>query len=403
MALPRCHRCETRQLTCHYEWISAADKLDIPETDVPAVQDTGGGGGGGEHLGFAVGGECIAPAAIEAISAGQLNIALYSTPNTSGLDLDWPSIMSNIEELATPGHLDQHYSTPENRPPSEQQLDERTFFAVKEIRKYPNLFVQACQTPFIHKALYQERMPCALQDTLAVCALYGQKNNDNESIVRRAVSQKAAQILGDESMNSATAVDQLARLQALILLRIIQLFDGDIRLRAEAEQTELLFINMIRQVQSRMHHLSGNEKPLSRIYSLDRRLDGGVSDVGACSWQKWVFAEALRRTILIGWTVGGLYSMLKNGSDSYHHEFNALSFYAQSALWDAQSEYRWLAALHKTSPLPVRLSDWDSDVEELGPTDVEGLGIMMMVLMKGIDVCAEWLGEERQSQFCLCA
>jgi hypothetical protein len=182
-------------------------------------------------------------------------------------------------------------------------------------------------------------------------------------------------------------IEQLASAQVLCLYQIIQLFDGDIALRSQAEVAGPVLDRWLRK-------LKFHAKPVSDA------LRNSIHTAPAHdAWQTWVFDECVRRTLIVGFSIEGLYSFLKNGWDASHHDFAELGFYAQRALWTAPSEYFWLAALNDHLLLPVWFRTWESDIAQAQPADMEELGVIMMGFIKGMDYCRHWLGKEALHKF----
>ena len=312
-----------------------------------------------------------------------------SLPPFPDYDLDWTDIMDNIENYWVCDQI-KPTDSPSRSVLAGEIYQERIIHTVRRIKAYPSLLVSQASTPFIHAKLYSEYMPGVIHDVLGICALYGQKTERNQTLVFQAISHKAAQLTAEHTAYGLSAVEQLASLQALIIYQIIRLFDGDIRQRADAERANTILDEWTQQIKPRME----------RINSVTG--DDGVLPtltVTADSWRRWIYAESLRRTVLVSFSVQGLYCFLKNGWDDSHHEINHLSFYAQRALWDAPSEHYWRSTMMEVAALPVRFGSWDSDMMYAKPSDMEDLGMTMMVLMKGVDECRQWVGNENLETF----
>lgn len=95
----------------------------------------------------------------------------------------------------------------------------------------------------------------------------------------------------------------------------------------------------------------------------------------------------------------GLYFFLKNGWDPPPEELKGLSFYAHRDLWSARSSNAWTRAVQHYSPAPVALFNWDSDLFAVGPSQLDELGMTLMVLIKGVDNCCKWVGHENVHMF----
>jgi hypothetical protein len=303
-------------------------------------------------------------------------------------DLDWPDVMTDIDSFLVPDQLGA-FDTPDRSVLAGEIYQGRIIYSVKRMKAYPDLFIRQGSTPFIHGSLYVDSMPTAIHDVLGVCALYGQKTERNQSLVFRTISHKASRLVEDYSPAGSSAMEQLASVQALTLYQIIRLFDGDIRQRADAERADSTLNAWTKQLKLRLQRLSGTsqtDNPPALSLTTD-------------SWRSWLFTESLRRTLIISFSVQGLYCFLKNGWDDCHHEFEDLSFYAQRALWAAPSEHYWQQALKQHPMLPLRFSNWDEDIADATPADIEDLGMIMMALMKGVDYCQAWVGERERERF----
>ncbi|KAJ5796987.1 uncharacterized protein N7518_005527 [Penicillium psychrosexuale] len=384
MASPRCYRCKVRSLECQYQ---NASPFSRPTNTLPRPEQ--------ETL--------TNPAAFDERSVSDFlrcnmadDVGLIfedppmdiSLPSFPDYNLDWQDVMENIQDFAIPDQLKVNDS-PSRSVLAGEIFQARIVYSVKRLKAFPNAFVSEGKTAFIHQGLYESYIPQPIQDILGVCALYGGKTVANQGLVYRIITQLADRLMVDYAHSSA--VDQLASVQAMALLQIIRLFDGDIRQRADAERTEPHFVELIRQLQHRSQQLEGTEGNTTCP----------ISSEATESWQSWLFAESLRRTIIVGYTLQGLYCFLKNGWDDSHHEFGNLSFFAQKGLWAANSEFQWQSALKNHQPLPVRFNSWDDDISNAKPTDIDDLGMTMMVLLKGVDHCSRYAGDDYVETFSL--
>ncbi|GIJ91892.1 hypothetical protein Asppvi_010867 [Aspergillus pseudoviridinutans] len=294
-------------------------------------------------------------------------------PSFPDYDLDWSDVMANIDSFAVPDQIGADNTAPTRSVLAGQIYQERIIYAVKTLKSWPGLYAERGHIPFIHAHLYAQCLP---------------SNDRNGRLVARCVSQAARRLVNEHhKLDTLSPIEQLASVQVLCLYQIIQLFDGDVSLRSEAEAARPLLDQWIRQLKHRA-------KPV----------DSALKDVVSATsthdpWWGWVFDECVRRTLIVGFTIEGLYSFLKDGWDASHHDFTDLSFYAQRALWDAPSGYFWRTALRDRLLLPVRFPSWDADTTNAQPTDLEELGMIMLVFIKGLDYCREWAGKEALGRF----
>lgn len=241
-------------------------------------------------------------------------------------NLDWQDVMENIQDFSVPDQIRDHDS-PRKSVLAGEICQDRVIYAVKWLKSLPRRFVVEGQIPFIHKSLYGLHPPHAIQDILGACALYIQKNEANEGLVYRNLTQQADRLV--ENYANSSALEQLAAVQSLALLQIIRFFDGDIRQRADAERTESLFLQWIHQLQHRLKESDGMSQ---------------IDD----SWQSWLLSESLRRTIIMGYTLQGFYCFLKNGWDDSHHEFNKVILLCAKGTLDCSIR------------VPMAISSWET-------------------------------------------
>jgi hypothetical protein len=107
-------------------------------------------------------------------------------------------------------------------------------FIVQSLKGFPRTFAKDSCTPWMHRNLYQDQMPCSMQSCFTVSALYSNMTSSNKTLVFRVLCQSMNELKQQQMTN--TPQEKLARAQALFLYQIICLFDGDITLRSNADR-----------------------------------------------------------------------------------------------------------------------------------------------------------------------
>lgn len=265
---------------------------------------------------------------------------------------------------------------------SDTTLQARVEFAAKKIAAVPKTFTEQGQTMFIHRLLFQERSPPALQDAFGVCALYCLRNTENRALVFRNLEHRRQQLIANTDPLLAPKMDLLEALQALILYQIISLFDGDIRLRAQAEADEPVLMAWAAHLRSRTRQVQ-----LSPPAPAESRL---LSESTFTDWRRWLIEESSRRTVIAAFMLNGVYDFLKLGYDAVPDL--RMSFTAQAALWNSQSEISWRRAHSERERLEVQVTHWDMMIAKARPGDLEELGVLIMAMLKGIEATGKWLG-----------
>ncbi|KAF5676711.1 RAS small monomeric GTPase [Fusarium circinatum] len=376
MAVPKCYRCRVRSIECLYPRPStrralAQSSKDLPQESARATLNESRT-------------ESQNASTLSYITSDVDNLALPPFPD---YDLDWQEAMTNLNNFLVPVLLNPH-DTAEKNVLAGEKYQRRIVYTIERFKSYPKQLVLHGQIPFIHRRIVEKYLPPPLTRTLAICALYQTKCETNQQLVYSTIQQHADELI-DLIQLADSDVDLLSSVQAFILLQILRLLDGDIRQRANAENMKTFFVNSIRRLQQRMISVEESTQILS----------SQLRTPGSDTWVSWCLTESLRRTIIIGYSLHGLYSFLRNGWDDAHHEFPALSFFGQRALWSSTSRFEWESAVANCHTLPIRFAHWELDMATAKPEDMDELGVIMMALTMGMDDCCRWVGDDLLEKF----
>ncbi|KAJ5615192.1 transcription factor gsfR2 [Penicillium hordei] len=383
--LPKCQRCLTKNIDCEY---NGRHPGRLRETTGRIVD---------ENIAF------VEPFPSELFSDWQLqrSPALPTTsilsPHTNDVLFNFANDPFDFESIPQGGFLSsavigdtvaQQDQNDVGRIISDTTAQARVDFAAKKLAMVPKIFSQQGQTMFIHRILVQDRSPPVLQDALSACALYSLKNTENQVLVFRNLEHKRQQLIANIDPLLATKTDLLEALQALILYQIMSLFDGDIRLRAQAEVDEPVLLTWANHLMLRTHQV----QPPSAPAEAQHLLGSTFTD-----WRRWLIEESSRRTVITAFMLKGVYSFLKLGRDTVPDL--RMSFTAQTALWNSQSEISWQRAQNEREWLELWVTHWDEAVGKAKPGDLEELGILIMVMLKGIVATGKWLGHSHNIRY----
>jgi hypothetical protein len=192
-------------------------------------------------------------------------------------------------------------------------------FCVHQLQGCVRTMVQAVETPFLKASTSINLNPSPIHDAFSTAASYVARNTVNEEIVNGLTVARSNDLLERACWSFE---EHLATAQALLFLHIIQLFDGDIQMRAEAENRGVLVQDRIMSLLARQEH----ELP---------------DTISASAWLKWTFMESVRRTYLIFVFVEAIYANLKQGYCELVHLLSTLPLALDGALWNAKSEAEW--------------------------------------------------------------
>ncbi|GKZ65178.1 transcription factor gsfR2 [Aspergillus niger] len=266
----------------------------------------------------------------------------------------------------------------------------RVEFAARRLAAVPQTFSEQVQTMFIHRVLFQERRSPVLLDALSACALYRLKTPQSQGLVFCNLEHRRQHLIANMDPSLASKMDLLEALQALILYQIIRLFDGDIRLRAQAEADEPVLMMWAAHLKSHVRHTPPS--PSAAPVKARPLLESTFAD-----WRQWLIEESSRRTVITALMLKGIYGFLKVGHDTVPDL--RVSFTAQAALWNSQSQTSWQRARSENERLEVWVTHWDEAMAKAKPSDLEELGILIMAMLKGIDATRKWLGYSHTTQY----
>ncbi|KAK9351036.1 hypothetical protein V1523DRAFT_42148 [Lipomyces doorenjongii] len=205
---------------------------------------------------------------------------------------------------------------------------------LQKMKYLPQMFACSRKTPFMHARLYDANLPNAIQDAFTISASYYTKTPETEDMIFRILEAKSVHLV-EQNQNAQSLEEHLAAVQALMLFQIIQLFDGDIRQRSLAEQNMTTL----------------------RVWTTQLRI--WIRELGpASTWQSWIFAESVRRTIIMSDVIEGLYSALKFGYCANIPTLSIHPFTSGAALWDATSSTAWLREANCASSETVLYGDF---------------------------------------------
>ncbi|KAK0610804.1 hypothetical protein B0T14DRAFT_411118, partial [Immersiella caudata] len=168
------------------------------------------------------------------------------------------------------------------------------------LRNTPLAFAGRGQTVFIHKALFPDgKVPGPLLAAFGISAGCASMNENNRAILFQAVD---AQVNGLLAVHSPTLTHRnLARLQAMVLYQIIRLFHGGVEQRIVSErQAYAVRAQALRLLRSVDSHAG-------------TKSDAADDEMEPQTWEKWVLAESIRRTVFMAFKLYTVYSAFRYG------------------------------------------------------------------------------------------
>jgi hypothetical protein len=280
--------------------------------------------------------------------------------------------------------------------------DEALTYFIGQLHSWLRQFASEGHCPFIHSQLWKIHLPDCIQDAFASLAAYQSRTPVTEKMVMRIIETRANNLVGGQSASAdgdfgvvmLDSACHLARTQSLLIYKIIRLFDGDIRARAQAEKHIDILSQWARQLwQSANLVLSSNHVDASieggnsnGPVDTQLRTDGSVTS----TWQAWIFAESIRRTYLAATLTEAVYLTLKQ---SWAPCPGGIMFSGGAGLWEATSALSWFSQYQKNIVNGVRCIDGDQLFTSAKPSDVDEFCHATLIVSYGLERFDRWRNE----------
>ncbi|KAI1826987.1 hypothetical protein F4861DRAFT_463769 [Xylaria intraflava] len=248
------------------------------------------------------------------------------------------------------------------------------FYIVNRVKEFSAEIAARNTTPFLHRRLYHDYMPQCILSVFSTCVLYASRTPENTAMVIKALSHNARELVDNESRRvTLPPVEKLARAQALFLYQMIRLFDGDVTLRAQGERD----IALLKKWLGELCHIRDN---LGDLVLLEQ---ASIREQPPIEWEKWIFAECVRRTVLVAYAALNLYELLK---DPTYREIDSPWNYAHRwtlgrSLWEATSTSEFSRAWKESShSVIVNFSLGNFAEKGIEPGEIDGFAEMILKL-----------------------
>ncbi|KAI0161128.1 hypothetical protein GGR52DRAFT_586411 [Hypoxylon sp. FL1284] len=310
-------------------------------------------------------------------------------------------------------------------PEMERELIEDTVMRrfVDGVQTWVRAWVTEGRSPLHHWHLYRESMPRSVQDAYTAAAAYycAAETPATRASVARILDDRVTQLLQDQALGTAAAsslsassssssslllltslsstttscdgrattslFDHVARVQALLAYQAIRLFDGDVRMRAQAEALIPTLALWSRQLlEAARSWLSRPARFLAGFAASS--IAGGDASADAL-WRAWVVVESARRSWLVANYMQEIYLHLKRGWGECP---GRVAFTMRAGLWEAPSPHAWSRACRERGALFLPTAQTESLVLDSGPEDIDEFSVLVLELSYGAEKVQRWLG-----------
>jgi hypothetical protein len=228
-------------------------------------------------------------------------------------------------------------------------------WVIQELKRCPLDFISSTGTPFIHADLCSKHV-YETRAAFGVCTLLALGKEFSQPALFQAINVEATELL----RTTSTTLDyDLARLQAMVLYQIIRLLYGNVEQRLVAEQQERLI----------------------EVWGL-RLLRRADIELGILqpTWETWLLAESIRRTVLAAYMLYAVYSVFRDGICPELPTLSSLPVSSRQNTWESGARFV------PYENFTMRYTDFtDSWCASPPSGKLEPFEKMLLVACKGID------------------
>ncbi|KAL7932175.1 hypothetical protein V8C35DRAFT_96243 [Trichoderma chlorosporum] len=241
-------------------------------------------------------------------------------------------------------------------------------------------FTQRRETPFMHPRLWMSQLPKTIITAFAAASAYSTRTPHTKGWTLKVLLDAVREVHRDGE-RATTHADRLARVQALILLNSMRIFDGDVTMRAAAEREMSVMLAWVKDLILVKNELEEG-LPASVLMSREKQPK---------SWESWIMLESTRRTIMISFAVMCLVFVLKSEEAPSDFWEDGHSFTASRHLWEATSSVEFFRAWREKPQYCVTDLSFKEFWMYARPDDMDDFTRLMLTTQIGVDAIEHFL------------
>ncbi|KAF4471480.1 c6 zinc finger [Fusarium albosuccineum] len=235
-------------------------------------------------------------------------------------------------------------------------------------------FARTRTLPFIHPRLYGSNLPRTMLAAFSAASAYTARTQENKAWVYKLITDVAKDI-HREGERASTPAEKLARVQALVILDSVRVFDGDVPLRAASEREMPQFLSWVEALHELRVELDKGETPAAPV----------TKEQPPATWESWVLVESMRRTVLMSYSFIAICYILRSLEPPCQAMETPLEFTASRYLWDADSSVAFFRAWQTKPQYSVSNLDFKDVWLHARPEDIDGFTKLMLTAQMGTD------------------
>ncbi|KAL7958205.1 hypothetical protein V8C34DRAFT_283746 [Trichoderma compactum] len=253
-------------------------------------------------------------------------------------------------------------------------------FIVQSISKMYTSFTQRREAPFMHPRLWMSQLPKTIITTFAAASAYSARTAHTKGWALKVLLDAVREVHRDGE-RATTHADRLARVQALLLLNSMRIFDGDVSMRAAAEREMSVMLAWVKDLVVVKNELEEG-LPAATLIARDRPPK---------SWESWIMLESTRRTIMIAFAVMCLVFVLKSEEAPNDCWEDGHSFTSSRHLWEATSSVDFFRAWREKPQYCITDLSFKEFWMHARPDDMDEFTRLLLTTQVGVDAIEHFL------------
>lgn len=237
-------------------------------------------------------------------------------------------------------------------------------FLEKGMRNLPIMFARNMKTMFIHPDLFEgSSPPSPIKEVHALCKLHVAAMQGGELGTLLPILHHKSVQLQRQVNHTATFEELLGCIQALLLIQcILILNEEDPETTPYSESVSTMLVSLSQRL--------WQQAPIQLPNTLSPK-------------RAWLFAESVRRTIIVGFLLRSVYSLKKRNYSVRNPFIDSLPFDVRVSLWDEDSAEAWSGVVSESWNSIVSLHQYSAMMANGQIHGIPPFGALILAVCKG--------------------
>ncbi|KAI0842847.1 hypothetical protein F5Y06DRAFT_256256 [Hypoxylon sp. FL0890] len=252
----------------------------------------------------------------------------------------------------------------------------RIAYAMSVFKNFHITFARDNSTIYMHRHLYEGDTPRWILQAFSVCVIYANQTQATRGLLLKALHENVNDLKETANGTALTPREKLARVHALIAYQTIRMFDGDISLGQQVDDD----MPLLEAWNGELGIIRDNLEEPTRLNTTELR------NKPPESWERWLFAESVRRTYMIGASLKIFWDLLKGRKEATElGNFQFINRWTLSRhLWTATNSFDFFRAWKEKPMWIISAFYFDEFLRTGRGEDVDDFALVFLTLSFGV-------------------